>query len=297
MSKIAGYAAAVANTPETGEHCQVQILAVMSDDGEHTEYGAPAVEPITLTVPTSDPDAAEKAIGEAREVLGPRGWVLGEHIEVSDNAYYCRAEPAADLIICTEPDELHCHYPGQFDVQGAFVALDLEAGDLYADYNPEIGSGIPMSVYHGQTRRWTIPVLTGTAANRLLAEILPLAGRMLADWENEWDGSNHVARLGADACAAEAEIEALCDSERFDMSDLVSEYSASEWFEGDDNARIAAEHGITATTADDRITEIAAKITRDATTVGGDFGWLVVEGVEEYLTDVRDELADAAGCE
>jgi hypothetical protein len=41
-----------------------------------------------------------------------------------------------------------------------------------------------------------------------MRQIAPLADRILADWEEMWNGNNHVAVLGDDAQAAEEEISA-----------------------------------------------------------------------------------------
>lgn len=204
---------------------------------------------------------------------------------------------AADEIVviaCDAPDELHCHYQGQYGRQGAFVALDLVRRRLYASYDAEIGGAVPMDVYHGQTRRYPIPVLTAAAANRLLGEIGPLAQRVMADWENEWDGSNHRARLGEDARKAEDEIGQLTDPGRFDMQDLVAEDAAEDWMQYGDDAELVAEHGITPATTDARLDEIAGKIAVEEATQGG-YGYTVITGLGQYLRDLRDKLAGDSG--
>jgi hypothetical protein len=194
------------------------------------------------------------------------------------------------VTFCNAPDELYCHYQGEHRVQGAFIALHLADGRLYASYNAEIGNGIPASVYHGQVRRYPIPVLTADAANRLLREIGPLAQRIADDWEDDWDGSNYNAVLGTDACKAEDEIGKLTDSERFGIGDLVVEASACDWMTGSPGE--AAELGVTAATADDELAEIAARTTREAAT-GGDYGYIILAGLDDYLRDLRETLRDA----
>ncbi|MFB8020773.1 hypothetical protein ACFC36_19635 [Streptomyces rubiginosohelvolus] len=196
---------------------------------------------------------------------------------------------------CTEPDELYRHYDGQSEPQGAYIELDLQRDSLLADYDAETGGGVPAAVYYGFERRYSIPVLTGAAANRVMEEIAPMAARMLADWEEVWDGNNMVARLGDDAQAAEAEIEehlgqsysGMGFEQAFDDSDLVAQWDIN----GATNGHEAEEHGITAETSDERLDEIAAKITGDLAKCG-ESTVAVVHGLDEYLRGLRAELAE-----
>jgi transcriptional regulator with XRE-family HTH domain len=209
------------------------------------------------------------------------------------------------IIDCTDPLELYRHYDGQSEAQPAYIELDLRKGALLADFDSEIGGAVPFSVSHGFDRRYRIPVLTAEAANRVMREIAPLAERVLADWEEEWDGNNMVAVLGDDAQAAEEEIEQHlgcnlgygdigADTQGFDEIDIVAEWDT----DGATNGGEANEYGITADTTDDRLEEIAAQITKDmaacAPTREGDDRTpvAVVHGLDEYLRDLRDELAN-----
>jgi hypothetical protein len=69
-------------------------------------------------------------------------------------------------------------------VQPTHVELDLRDGSLTVGVNGEVGSGDraqPAAVYLGQVRRWGLPCApTAGSANWLLAELEPLAQRMLA---------------------------------------------------------------------------------------------------------------------
>src|SRR5690606_13306206 len=104
-----------------------------------------------------------------------------------------------------EPTALYCRYGNNYEPQPVYVALDLEDGALYADYQ---AGGTPMRVWLGQVRTWSIPPLVADAANALLREIAPLAQRIL-------DGSsievtprtgNRIGVLSDDAAVAEREI-------------------------------------------------------------------------------------------
>lgn len=196
------------------------------------------------------------------------------------------------ILDCTNPTELHCHYDGQSEPQGVYIELGLRDGTLLADYDSEVGSGHPFSVHYGFDRRYGIPVLTADAANRVMREIGPLAARILADWDEEWDGNNMVARLGEDAAAAEEEIEALLgeDPAGWADKDLVGLWD----IDGAVNGHEAEEHGITAQTSDERLEEIERKILAGLAGVSEN-PVAVCHGLDTYLRGLRDKLiAEAA---
>jgi len=201
------------------------------------------------------------------------------------------------IIHCTEPAELYRRYDGQSEAQDAYIELDLREGTLLADWDSEVGNAVPSAVYHGFERRYSIPVLTAAAANRVMEEIAPMAARVLADWEEIWDGNNMVARLGTDAEAAEAEIEehlglALGHGDHgFEHQGFGDEDLVAEWdIDGAVNGSEAEEYGITAETTDDRLDEIEAEITRDLAQAG-ESKVAVVHGLDAYLRDLRRDLA------
>ena len=51
---------------------------------------------------------------------------------------------------------LYHHYDGQFEAQTAYVELDLRDGELRADWDAEVGNGVPADVWHGLRRRYGI---------------------------------------------------------------------------------------------------------------------------------------------
>lgn len=199
------------------------------------------------------------------------------------------------IIECTEPTELYRHYDGETQAQPAYIELDTQAGTLLATYNAEIGNGIPFSVRHGLDRRYGIPIVTAEAANRIMQEIAPLADRVIAGTEAEWDGSNTVAKLNDDARAAEDEIEKFLgcgypySEHPFTDEDLVAVWDVDGAVSGDE----VEEYGITADTTDERLDEIAAEITRNLADCG-DSAVAVVTGLDEYLSGLRKELQDEA---
>jgi len=113
----------------------------------------------------------------------------------------------------TEQTPLYAKYQGQTNCQTAFVELDLEEETLDADSNGEIGNAVPMEVWHKRVLRFDVdPHLYLEDVKELLEAITPFAERVIAGSEIEWNGSNHVWKLNADAEEACAEIENLCET-------------------------------------------------------------------------------------
>jgi hypothetical protein len=98
-------------------------------------------------------------------------------------------------------------YPRQTTPQGAFVELD-EGGTVSASWNGEVGNGVPVSVWHGRTLRWSVPsAVSGQAlAGYLEGEGLALLERVHLGHASMWDGSNLVGCLSEDAQAASREL-------------------------------------------------------------------------------------------
>lgn len=184
-----------------------------------------------------------------------------------------------EIIKLTDWDELHCWYHGQTSPQGCYIELDCRNNSLAACYNHEIGNAIPFSLYHGHDRRYGIPCITADAANDLMEELLPLAERVVAGYRSEWDGHNHVARLDADAIAAEEEIERMIAERDFE-NDGVSTWDASEWLDGSDLP-------ITAATTDEEIAAMAYDIEEEASCER-----IILIATVKYLERRREDLAE-----
>jgi hypothetical protein len=131
----------------------------------------------------------------------------------------------------TDKFELANQYPGQACPQNCYIALDTETGEMSAESNPEIGNAVPMRVWHGIIRRYSIPILIADVANDLMGEIAPLAKRVCEGTETIWDGSNHIARMNDDAVAAEEEIEQAISDVNADEDTGISFYDASDWLD------------------------------------------------------------------
>lgn len=112
-----------------------------------------------------------------------------------------------------KPEHVSAHlyhrYSQQTSPQGTYLELDPEAGTLTADWDTEIGGGVPESVWHARRRRYSLPssCLAADSINAAMDEITSLAERVIAGYSSEWDGSNYVGRYTEDADQAELEIE------------------------------------------------------------------------------------------
>jgi hypothetical protein len=189
-----------------------------------------------------------------------------------------------DIILCEDRlDALHLHYPNQTSPHGAHVYLSCETGELWAAPNFGIGNAVPMAVHHERVLRWTIPILTGIAANDLLRKIAPLAEMVLSGASIAWDGQNNRGRFSPDAENAIERIDEICNREP-DEEDLLNLWDAEDWYGAADD--VAALLGITADTTDGEIERLAAADTLLLETEEK----IVMVGAEDFLLGVRDGL-------
>jgi hypothetical protein len=185
-----------------------------------------------------------------------------------------------------EGNELHRQYSGQHAPQPCFVEFDCDDGELRASYNPEIGNGVPFNVWHRRAIRWRIPALTAEAANGLLADILPYAETILAGYESEWDGHNHVGSYTDAASEAIEAVNSLCDRDWDGQS--TESWDAGDWFGSEGGYDYQCRSlGITAATTDEEIAAIADRQESDAHP-------RILTGAIEHLTTLRDHAIDAA---
>lgn len=182
----------------------------------------------------------------------------------------------------SRPNQLYVQYQYQSQPQPCYVSLDLESGDLTANYRGDVGNSVGIREWNGVVRTWSIPPIRTAMANDLLEEIAPIAQRVLDGATVEWVNGDWRGRLDEDAQEASAEIEELCQ-EMYDHPIIVMD--ASDYFAGLGNRRAQAEYlCITADTTDEELEKLAADHER-APEVD------VVLDVLDYLTELRDELA------
>jgi len=170
---------------------------------------------------------------------------------------------------------LYHRYPSQITPQPAHLELDCRHRDISADWDPEIGGGVPLTVWHRHVLRFPLPPeinqnslddLTGSPA------LSALAMRIFDGYSSEWDGNNHVARYTDDAIQAQDALTALC--ERYNNPDCL----AAVWEVGGETIY-----------PDTDVAEIAARL--EASAMADD---VVLDGsVADYLAALRDEIGDA----
>ncbi|MBT8453006.1 MAG: hypothetical protein KJO40_13640 [Deltaproteobacteria bacterium] len=193
--------------------------------------------------------------------------------KISDNAY------------------LHHHYPGQIEPQPCYIELDCDDGSLCADWDGEIGNATPVSVWHRRTLRFDIPALKGHKANELLADIEPLAERVVAGYESDWDGNNWVGTYSDDAEDAIGDIQSLIASYYLHDPDwALMVWDAGDYMDGvGDLEAQAAELGVTADSTDDQLATIGEKLQEEGR-INGDAD--LISNTDEYLEELRDHLRE-----
>lgn len=108
---------------------------------------------------------------------------------------------------------LYRKYPGQLKPQDAYLEI-REDGTILCESNPEIGNGVPVRVWHGLDKRFSVsPYLSAQQIRWLIAQVRPHAQKYLNETEIVWDGSNHVRRsiLGNRVSRLESEIIRICE--------------------------------------------------------------------------------------
>ena len=170
-------------------------------------------------------------------------------------------------------------YEQELQEQPAYIELDIRNGSLIADWNPEVGNGAPADVWYGLRRQYRISSdLTTDEINSLLTELTPMAQRLVDEIEIQSDGLQDRPVLSDKAESAEEDMTNAC---RFASTKSSGVYDAGDWFEGN------APEGITAKTTDEQLLAMAKEHRADAF-----FEGVTVNGIDEYLEELRNELAD-----
>jgi len=155
---------------------------------------------------------------------------------------------------------LYGQFDGQTKRQDCYIWLDCESATMGAAYNGEIGNAVPSDIYHGLVRRYYLPYpIYASAANNLMAMIMPLAERVCAGFEAVWDGSNRIGTLSDDALQAESEIEHLIAQSLDEESDAIKVWDAADWLDSTDPLTVAEELGITADMSEDDVLALEDK--------------------------------------
>jgi hypothetical protein len=187
-----------------------------------------------------------------------------------------------------DPLSLYAHYDGQQEPQPVYVSIDTRDGELTIDYDGTVGNGTTEAIYRGLVRCINVPVIpTAEAANRLLADVAPLAQAWLDAMASDGD---HTCLSDPDDCTVRdnadhswSVLERAVADYGWRESDLVDVYPSdaitNDWIEGYDLA------GAT----DDQIDQWADEILADiaSNTTGG---VAVCDGLTYWMRGIRDDL-------
>lgn len=190
-----------------------------------------------------------------------------------------RIEKMAD-----KPAPLYCKYAGQLEAQPAYIELD-EDGIVDAGYNPDVGYGVPMTVWNGQDLRYSVPSeMSGKQLLAFVREQMPLLERIHAGHEVRHDGSNWKGHLNQDAQDAEERLEAACAQLVAD----TSVWTASEWLFSYN--RLPQVWG-----ADETLEKCVERLTADAkverVVLDGDIEEALLDTAQYYAEEGRDGLS------
>ena len=134
------------------------------------------------------------------------------------------------VLLPTKFAPLYNEYPGQCNGQTAYLEIDSES--CTADWNAEIGNGVPQSVWDGRTRRYHIPNdLSAEGLAAFVEDNLPLIERISAGMRERWNGNNMVGTLNHDGQLAELDLDRAVEEMYHLGYDSVQIYSAFDWFE------------------------------------------------------------------
>lgn len=162
------------------------------------------------------------------------------------------------------------------DLDNAVIATDCWAG-----------AELPTYVRERRAMWFEVPCLVEAAANRLIAEAVPLAQRMVDGYR--FLNEEGVGQLTDDGEAAARELGALVAEHAWTFEDEVASMPAADWFGEEDLPALAKRLGITADSTGDELRGIAAQ--QEATGAAGwPAGALVIVGLFEHLLSIREEL-------
>lgn len=109
-------------------------------------------------------------------------------------------------------------YSGQSSQQDVYIELDMETGEVSADYNGEIGNSVPMRVWNGDVKRFPLNfVPTDEGANNLMAEITDMLQAIL-------DAEDGDAEREADD-----NLQNYLENYEFSEQDAISFWDATDW--------------------------------------------------------------------
>ncbi|GAB0154657.1 hypothetical protein [Marinobacterium sp. BA1] len=180
---------------------------------------------------------------------------------------------------------LYCQFEGELGPQPAFITLNPDTREVSADYTSELGTGIPMTVWHNLELRF--PVLASVSGEALVdfcREQTELFGRICDGFESVWDGSNYVGRYTEDAVNAQDDLTCAIKRELDDA--LISVSRVGVYLRESDE-------GIETEWPPELTLEQAAKRLYEEVVASLDSDWELYgdqDDVEQYLLEFMDTM-------
>lgn len=194
---------------------------------------------------------------------------------------------------------LYRRCPGAPAPQRCMLTLDLGDGSLSAGHEePSSRTSDPVRAedcvagnrVRGRVLCWPIPCLTAEGANQVLDTLAPLAGRILAG--ASWNDRQQVFALNDAGAVAASQVTRLCNDIGLivDLTDeVVHEQEARDWF-AETPGELVQEYGITAGTTGEQLHALTQQLEHDCEHGPNVRPVVVVRGIQEYLTEIREGL-------
>jgi hypothetical protein len=171
----------------------------------------------------------------------------------------------------------------------SYLVLDWGRRQVDVEWRNSSQTGMTFYEWHGH--QVALPLPANVDARRLtewITEHMPTLVLIADGYESAWDGNNHVAQFSAAASAALDNLAIAADMhEGWDLTlalpDGEGMWAASDWL-----YETRLDH-VGPRSTDAEIAAVVADLEKDALAEG-----IRLEGAEEYLQSVRDELRDDA---
>ena len=183
---------------------------------------------------------------------------------------------------------LYAQYDGQVTAQPSYVELDLDSGNLSADYSSAVGGGVPVRVWEGDVVRYDVdPHLTASEINDLLDEIAPIA----QEWIDARQGDG-LDKREPNGLSPREEIDGDAGFKIQEICERRTTESGGVWDAGDWAISLTPDDiGLRHDSTDADLDKIAETLRKEAV----DDGPITLENVDEYLIDQREILRAEKG--
>lgn len=121
---------------------------------------------------------------------------------------------------------LYYQYDGQYQPQNAYIELDLNNGNVDADYSAILGAGIPEDVFN-EKKIWFYvkPDLTNIQISIILKNLKSDLDHLYNVSDIIWNGQNFVGGASDESAITDQEWRDLVDDLKYKFSVACSEYN------------------------------------------------------------------------